>query len=188
MCKNSKTLGYFNVESGTDDDLAMEPLNNSIYSISSYDDYDGEEPNPASFVNVCQESVYNCEANHHSPAQPKNQSIDEEAYCETKDNKNHLHSILNIPNPTQNTQNNPDASENTEFTLQYQMQQNNMLMQHLIGISTTLTNLLERHVTATEKMTQIMERQSRRKDFNSFMQRRRENRTKTRMKKFYEFF
>ncbi|XP_073823692.1 uncharacterized protein [Musca autumnalis] len=233
-------------DSEIDDDFVMETtLNNSMYSMSSYEDYvEGDEPDDdevktyaASLVNVCHEEVNEDDIPANSCLSPKQNTVEnddddgdktyaaslvnvcheevneddisahpylpskpstieneiplEASENETKDYKKLLHSALNIPSQEQQqeeSQNKVSSLEHALYNLQQQMQQNNALLQHLTGISVTLANLLERHVTATEKMSQAMERQSKTNSFNTFMQRRRENRAKGRSKKFYEFF
>lgn len=184
-------------QSESEEDLLMEALNNSIYASNSWgenEDYDEPEIDDDPIMdraNVSHEEHGNDGGNNveETATVIESNPLDED-YRE-RDSKRNIRRILDNSDAEESQQNSIHNERNnfmdhTLYTLQNQMEQHNKLLEHLARISASMTNLMERHVAAIERRTQLMERQANANELNDFLRRRHE--TRKRMKKTFDWF
>lgn len=82
---------------------------------------------------------------------------------------------------TPNSQTN-DTIEQSLTVVQQQLKQQNLLMNHLLQVSTNMALLMERHLKAEERKTLLMERQLRQTESHNLYLRRQELRRKSKFK------
>lgn len=173
------------IETETEEDQLMDALNSStsIYisqsGVINNGDYDDDEKHCITPHVQDEESQHDDYFDHQNPLD------EEELNQDLRSNDNHYNtdyqrSSLDTSHHPQTAQHyNEDKlglMEQTLFTLQNQMEQQNKLMQHLTQVTTKMSTILQKHVTALERKNRLQERQLKITEYHNIFLRRQEAR------------